>query len=245
MKSTKNTILITGGNSGIGYETAKLFAGNGNTVIIAGKNSSSVQQAAASLPNTYGIICDITNSKDIESLIERVKRDFGGLNILINNAGIAFKYDLLDHPDLASNAKTEIEVNYLAPINLTDKLLPLLIENKNSAIINITSILAFSPLGIWTTYSASKAAFQSYTKVLRNDLKKHDIKVFEVMPPLADTKFAEEIPGNKMAPSDVAQAIFEGFENDTPQIRIGFTERFYNMFLDSPEAAFNAMNGVK
>jgi uncharacterized oxidoreductase len=245
MKSTNNTVLITGGNSGIGYETAKLFAANGNTVIIAGKNSNSVKEASASLQNTYGIVCDITNAEEVDRLVENVKKDFSGLNVLINNAGIAYKYDLLTNPELASHAKTEIEVNYLAPVNLTDKLLPILIKNEESAIINITSVLAFSPLGVWTTYSASKAAFQSYTKVLRNDLRSHNVKVFEVMPPLADTKFAQDIPGSKMAPADVAQAILEGFENDTPQIRIGFTEKFYSMFLDSPENAFNAMNGVK
>lgn len=245
MKSTNNTVLITGGNSGIGYETAKLFAANGNTVIIVGKNADSVKEAAISLPNAFGITCDITNNDQVNTLVENIKKDFGGLNVLINNAGIAFKYDLLNNPDLASHAKTEIEVNYLAPINLTNKLLPILIGNENAAIINVTSVLAFSPLGVWTTYSASKAAFQSYTKVLRKDVRPHDIQVFEAMPPLADTKFAKEIPGNKMAPYDVAQAILEGFENDTPQIRIGFTEKFYSMFLDSPENAFNAMNGIK
>ena len=244
MKSSNNVILITGGGAGIGYETAKLFAAKGNQVIIAGPHADNLRKAAAALPGVIAIPTDITDEKQVDALVARLKQDFGRLNVLINNAGVAYKYDLLNEANLLDYAKKEMEVNYFAPIRLTDKLLPLLRSQPEAAIINVTSILAISPLSIWSTYSASKAALQSYTKILRL-LAGDKIKVIEVLPPLTDTNFAREVPGSKIQPEEVAQAIIDGFVNDTPEIRIGFTETYYKLFLQSPQTAFNAMHGIK
>lgn len=244
MNASNNVILITGGGAGIGYETAKLFAKSGNHVIIAGTDAEKLQKAAASLPNVVAIPTDITKEEDVAKLVSRIQKDFGKLNVLINNAGVAYKYDLVGDANVNDYAKKEMEVNYFGPIRLTDKLLPLLRQQPKSAIINLTSILAISPLYVWSTYSASKAAFQSYTKVLRL-LAGENVKVIEVLPPLTDTQFAKDIPGAKIQPEEVAKAIVDGFINETPEVRIGFTETFYNLFLQSPQGAFNAMHGIK
>lgn len=244
MKSSNNVILITGGGAGIGYETAKLFATQGNQVIIVGSNPESLQKAAATLPGVVAIPTDVTDEPQVDALVARLNKDFGKLNVLINNAGVAYKYDLLNETNLLDYARREMEVNYFAPIRLTDKLLPLLRNQPEAAIINVTSILAISPLSIWSTYSASKAALQSYTKVLRL-LAGDKIRVIEVLPPLTDTNFAKDIPGAKISPEQVATSIVKGFLTDTQEIRIGFTENFYQLFLQSPQSAFNVMHGIK
>jgi uncharacterized oxidoreductase len=244
MNSSNNVILITGGGAGIGYETAKLFAAKGNQVIIASPNAENLRKAAASLPGVIAIPTDITDETQVDALVARLQKDFGRLDVLINNAGVAYKYDLLNEANLLDYAEKEMAVNYFAPIRLTDKLLPLLRSRPEAAIINVTSILAISPLSIWSTYSASKAALQSYTKILRL-LAGEKIKVIEVLPPLTDTNFAKDVPGSKIQPEEVAKAIFDGFVSETPEVRVGFTETYYKLFLQSPQTAFNAMHGIK
>jgi uncharacterized oxidoreductase len=245
MKLSKNVILITGGGSGIGYETAKLFASAGNQVIIAGPESAKLHLAAAALPNVVAIPADVTKETEVDALAQRIKEDFGKLDVLINNAGVAFKYDLLNDGKVNEHAQQEMAVNYFGPIRLTAKLLPMLKAQPESAIVNITSILAISPLSVWSTYSASKAALQSYTKILRLLLSGSSVSVIEVLPPLTDTNFAKDIPGGKIPPREVAKAIIEAVGAGTPEVRIGFTDTYYNMYLQSPQGAFNAMHGIK
>jgi uncharacterized oxidoreductase len=245
MNLSRNVILITGGGSGIGYETAKLFASSGNQVIIVGRDIRKLHQAAASLPNVVAIPTDITKESEVDTLVQRIEKDFGKLNVLINNAGIAFKYDLLNDAQVNDHTREEMAVNYFGPVRLTDKLLPLLKAQPESAIVNITSILAISPLSILSTYSASKAALQSYTKILRLLLGGSSVRVIEVLPPLTDTNLAKDIPGGKITPEEVAKAIVSAFVNNTPEVRVGFTETYYNLYLQSPQNAFNAMHGIK
>jgi uncharacterized oxidoreductase len=244
MKSTNNTILITGAGSGIGFETAKLLAEKGNKVIIAGRNLEKLEAAAKQLANVSIIQCDITSESDVNNLVKRISAEHQDLNILINNSGAAFGYSLAEDADAYTSARKEMEVNYLAPVRLTEKLLPLLKNKAEAAVINITSVVAIVPWAVMPTYSASKAALQSYTRLLRLSLVKSSVKVFEVLPPLVDTEFSKNIPVDKLAPSAVADAIASGLAEDKFEIRIGFTDHFYNVNKESPEKAFNALNGV-
>ena len=244
MKTQNNTILITGGGSGIGLEMAKQFSALGNKIIIAGRNVEKLVAAAAQLENATVIRCDITVESEVDALVEQVKTSFPDLNILINNSGSAHQYSLDENANAYDGAKKEMEINYLAPIRLTEKLLPVLKNQQDPAIVNITSVVAIVPWAIMPTYSASKSAFQSYTRLLRLSLAKSPVKVFEVMPPLVDTDFTKNIPTDKMAPAVVAETIVKGINDDTLEIRIGFADYFYNVNKESPEKAFNALNGV-
>lgn len=244
MNVQKNTILITGGGSGIGLETARKFSENGNKVIIVGRNLEKLNAAAATLQNVSVIACDVTSEKDVNALVEKVKTSYPDLNILINNSGSAHQFSLEEGSNAYEGALKEMEVNYLAPIRLIEKLLPVLKSKTESAIINVTSVVAIVPWAVMPTYSASKSAFQSYTKLLRLSLAKSSIKVFEVLPPLVDTDFTKNIPTDKMSPTDVATNIVSGIEENNYQIRIGFAEHFYNVSKESPEKAFNALNGI-
>lgn len=244
MNITNNTILITGGGSGIGLEIAKALSAS-NKIIIAGRNKEKLDAAAEGHENIFTIQADITSEKDIERLAEEIKVNFGGLNILINNAGHAYAYTLSDHSDTYRKASAEFETNYFAPIRLTEKLLPLLKEQENAAVVNVSSIVALAPGSDVPTYSDSKAALHSYTQLLRHELAKDSgIKVFELMPPLVNTDFSAEIGGkeNGIPASEVADSLISGLTNDSYEIRVGNTEVLYNNFFAGSEGAFSVMN---
>ena len=246
MKTTGNTILITGGSAGIGFEIAKAFSEKGNNVIITGRNEARLTSAAAKLKNTTGIVSDVADKQDVERLVATLKSDFPAINVVINNAGAA-SYYLLDNVDNAyDRAEGEIITNYLSIIGLNQKLFSLLGAQPEAAIVNVSSIAAFVPNHVIPTYAASKAALHSYTQSLRLTLQKQTaIKVFELMPPLVNTEFSTEIGGENGIPaSEVADALIKAFENDTYEIHVGRTADLFGLFLQSPEQALLAMNPV-
>ena len=242
MKTSQNTILITGGGSGIGFEIANLFSSD-NHIIITGRNSEKLQKAASELKNTTAIVADITNENDIETLVKTIKKDFPNLNILINNAGSAAVFNLATPAINAfEKASDEINTNYLSVVRLTEKLLPIL-NQKDSAIVNVSSIVAFVPGAYLPTYSASKAALHSYTKILRWSLKDTSVKVFELMPPLVNTDFSKEIGGeNGVSPELLATDLFKAFQNDQYEIHTGQTAGMFDLYRSNPAEALAAMN---
>jgi len=244
MNITGKIVLITGGGSGIGFEIAKLLSNKGNKVIITGRTEAKLQQAAAQLNNVSYIATDVNSESDIDNIVSRVTNEFGGLDILINNAGAANYYKLGDGSDNYSQAAEEIQTNYLSIIRITDKLLPLLRASKEAAIVNVSSIVVFAPGINLPTYAASKAALHSYTRALRYTLAKTTgIKVFELMPPLVNTEFSAIIGGaNGIPPLEVAQGLIDGFEKDEYELHVGNTADLYQLYLSSPEQALQVLN---
>lgn len=244
MKITRNTILITGGSAGIGFEMAKQFAALDNHVIIVGRNADRLKYAVAQLHNVTAIQCDVTKETEVKTLSGRLKNEYPQLNILVNNAGHAYKYTLGAESNAFAKAAAEMSTNYLSVINLTEQLLPLLSDREEAAIINVSSIVAFAPAVVLPTYSASKAALHSYTKALRHTLAQSTaIKVFEVMPPLVDTAFSAEIGGaNGIKPGVVAADLLAAMREDHYEIHIGDTKNIYQLYLQSPQEAIKAMN---
>lgn len=243
MKTNKNTILITGGGSGIGLEIAKLFSKD-NHVIITGRSEERLLKAAASLENISVIPFDITNAEDVDRLAEKISKDFPDLNVLINNAGNASAYDILvPNVNAYEKAYDEMNTNFLSVVRLTEKLLPQLLKQESSAIVNVSSIVAFVPSRAIATYSSSKAALHSYTESLRLALSDTQIKVFDLMPPLVNTEFSKEIGGeNGIPPQEVAQQLFQAFKSDTYEIHVGNTAEIYKLYFSSREDALTAMN---
>ena len=247
MKTTNNTILITGGGAGIGFEMAKLFSEAGNQVIITGRNQQRLDNAVARLKNTTAINGDVSNADDVEKLVAKLQKDYPQLNVLINNAGSANYYDMTA-PGINAfeKASEEILTNYLAIIRLNEKLLPLLKQQSEAAIVNVSSIVAFAArANTLPTYGASKAALHSYTNSLRIMLEDTPVKVFELMPPLVDTEFSAAIGGaaNGIPPKQVADELLTAMQNDEFEIHTGRTaEIFDNFFPLSPQAVL-VMNG--
>src|ERR1700754_309658 len=130
MKITGNTILITGGGSGIGFETARRSAEAGNEVIITGRNKAKLDVAAARLPRTTAIAADINDEQQVDQLVERLHTESPRLNVLMNNAAQAYAYTLADSADVVGNAMEEMMTNYFSTIRLTEKLRPSLEEKS-------------------------------------------------------------------------------------------------------------------
>jgi uncharacterized oxidoreductase len=186
MHNTGNTILITGGGSGIGRGLAEALQAQGNQVIIAGRRKAALEETAAANPGMKFLTLDIEDPAAIHAFAVRVASEFPALNVLINNAGIMRAENLLAQQDLA-DAESIITTNLLGPIRLTAALLPLLRKQPHSTIINVSSGLAFVPLALTPTYSATKAAVHSYTCSLRYQLQDTTTEVLEIIPPYVQT----------------------------------------------------------
>lgn len=244
MKTTNNTVLVTGGSAGIGFEIAKILSEKGNKVIITGRNPERLNQAVAKLPNVTGIACDVTSDEDVDQLVKTLTTDFPELNIIVNNAGKAYLVDLTENSNVFQKAGEEMLTNYLSIIRINEKLLSLIGVKQQSAIVNVSSIVAFVPNHRMATYGASKAALHSYTQSLRIALSKTTgTRVFELMPPLVNTDFSEEIGGaNGIPPVVVAEDLLNALENDIYEIHVGRTADIYKLSLASPADALQAMN---
>ncbi len=190
MNTTQNTVLITGGSAGIGFAIAQALIAQGNQVIITGRNKERLEQAAARLQRVTAIQSDSADPQAAQALAARLQQEFPRLNMVINNAGSAYVHDLAGNDDSATKAAEEMQTNYLAVIRLNELLLPLLQQQQEAAIVNVTSITALVPGNRIPTYSASKAALHSYSQSLRFSLAGTPVKVFELMPPLVNTDFS-------------------------------------------------------
>jgi uncharacterized oxidoreductase len=187
MNLTNNTILITGGGSGIGRGLAEAFHALGNKVIIAGRRSSVLEETTNANPGMASVTLDLNDPAAVRSFAAEVTELHPTLNVVINNAGIARQENLKDHADPAQ-AEAMIATNILGPIRLTAALLPHLQKQARATIINVSSGLGFVPLPVMPTYSATKAFLHSYTQSLRFQLKDTPVEVLEIIPPYVQTE---------------------------------------------------------
>ena len=244
MNISNRTALITGGGSGIGFEIAKLLSNNGNAVILTGRNESKLKDAAKQLKGADIFVADVTQKEDLEKLVSYLYKKYPELDILINNAGLMFDYDLSKDTGIYDKARAEIITNYSSVVYLTEKLLPGLKAQSEAAIVNVTSILALSPAAGVSTYSASKAALRSFTLSLRFALAKStNVKVFELLPPLVDTDLSKNVGGTGGIPaSAVASDLLNGLKNDIFEVAVGQTSDFRDNFFPAANTAFDMLN---
>jgi uncharacterized oxidoreductase len=248
MNPSGNTILITGGATGIGFALAEHFLNAGNKVIICGRREKKLAEAKEKFPALHTRVCDVSDAKQREDLMEWAAASYPGFNVLINNAGIQNAADLKKKLDPESIAQ-EINTNLTAPIHLTSLAIPYLKKQKEAAIMNVTSGLGFVPLADVPVYCSTKAALHSFTLSLRSQLKDTSIKVFEIIPPIVDTELDKGsrdqrgMANRGIPPSVVAEETLKGFENDAPDIVVGMAVNFYNA-VNTPEAraGFERMN---
>lgn len=200
MNMTGNTILITGGTSGIGLALATAFIAAGNKVIIAGRRKALLDAAAAAHPGLATYVLDMQEAADITRVSAQITQDHPDLNVLINNAGIMLAENLTAPLQALADAEAMITTNLIGPIRLTTALTAHLLGKPQAAIINVTSGLAFVPLAMTPTYSATKAALHSYTQSLRHQLRATSIKVLELAPPAVQTDL---MPGHGTNPNSM------------------------------------------
>ena len=229
MKTTGNTIFISGGSAGIGLAIAKKLDAAGNKVIINGRNEERLQKALKELDQAVAIQGDLSVESDRIRIANDLKTNYPDVNIIINNAGAAFAYLLSETMGAHEKAAIEMNTNYFSVIHFTELLLPHLLQKAEAAVINISSIAVFGSHVMLPTYGATKAALHSYTAALRQtyqDQKK--LQVYEVYPPLVDTEFSAEIGGaNGIPASEVADELFLALEKNQFDVPVGDTKQFF------------------
>jgi uncharacterized oxidoreductase len=243
-----NTILITGGATGIGFALAEALVNAGNKVIICGRREGRLKEARDKLPKIQTRVCDVSRKEERESLFNWVKDNFKDLNVLINNAGVQKMINLKKGTQDLFSGDNEIETNFIAPIQLSAYFIPLLLKKKESAIINVSSGLGFVPIAAMPVYCATKAAVHSFTVSLRYQLRDTSIKVFEIIPPMVDTELGrgtaeEEDQGYRgIPPSEVARATLKAMADNEYEIVVGEAKGLVMGARTNPEQAFQDIN---
>jgi uncharacterized oxidoreductase len=221
MEVKKNTVLITGGGSGIGRSLASAFVQNGSNVIICGRDERKLEIAKELTPELHTKVCDVTSEEQRQALFEWVKEYFPALNMLINNAGVMRIVDLTQIDASDSRVSQEVEINLVSPIKLSLMFLPLLTTQPQAAVVNISSGFAYVPDAGTPIYCATKAAIHSFSQSLRYQLRNTPVEVFEVLPPGVDTDLNSEGNFDKISPDKVAEVVLKEMVKGTTEIRIG------------------------
>ena len=226
MRVEGNTILITGGATGIGFALARSLADLGNEVIICGRRREMLREAKSGVPALHTKVCDISRRGSRAALVGWATERFRSLNVLVNNAGVQHCVDFTKGPRDLEEAAAEVATNLTGPIQLSAMLIPHLRRKKESAIINVTSGLAFTPLAAVPVYCATKAGLHSLSMSMRHQLRGTSIKLFEVAPP----RVATDLGGRRrrreesawcMSAEDAASGIVEALEHDRYEVALG------------------------
>jgi uncharacterized oxidoreductase len=226
MDMSGNTILVTGGASGIGFAFAERFLQAGNEVIIVGRRKEKLDEAKEKFPQLHTKVCDVSIESERLALFEWVTSEFPETNVLVNNAGIQQRANLLNIEHDWDYYKKEITINVDGPIHLSMLFIPHFLKKEKAAIINVSSGLALSP-GVWVpVYSSTKAAVHSFTTSMRHQLENTNIKVIEVFPPAVNTDLGGVGLHTFGAPlNDFADGIFEGLNKGEEEIGYGDSEK--------------------
>ena len=241
MKMNGNTILITGGSSGIGFEFCKQLLALGNTVIATGRDEAKLQKAKARLPGLHAIKSDVSRPEEIEALLKKTLAEFPTLNVLVNNAGIMQTINMHDASVDLEGLTQEIDVNLKGPLRMTKAFLPHLKTQPDAAIVNVSSGLAFVPLPTSPVYCATKAGLHSFTLSLRVQLKSTRVKVFEVAPPATETELLSNMDAEDMKDVSImtvdamVTAAIKGLSVDRLEIRPGQANSLKFMSRVAPE----------
>ena len=246
-----NTVLITGGATGIGFALADKFVNAGSVAIVCGRRKNRLQAAKNKLPALQIRQCDVSIESERRSLLRWTTTRFPNLNMLVNNAGIQRQMDFTSPTvtKLASSKDDEVTINLAASIRLCALFTPILLKRKKAAIVNISSGLAFVPIAMMPVYCATKAAIHSFTISLRHQLRGTTVRVFEAAPPATDTELDQSFAGDQeeayrgISPQEVAAGIIEGMKADKEQILVGEAQGLYQAALRDPEAIFRQLNG--
>lgn len=245
MNLTANTILVTGGATGIGFALARQLSERGNRVIICGRSAETLQNAQAAVPALITHVCDVADTESRRAMVEWLSTAYPALNILINNAGVQYRRRFEDVTAL-DDLEKEVAINFTAPIRLIGELLPLLKQQHSATVINVGSGLAFVPMADVPVYCATKAAIHSFTLSLRHQLKRTGVRVVEMAPPIVDTGLGSgsrsqgTASRSMMSPDEFAFDALTQLENGHDEILVGMSVNTRKQ----GEALFERMNGA-
>jgi uncharacterized oxidoreductase len=212
MQLTHQTILITGGTSGIGYELGQALLAKNNKVILLGRNRQQLEKAAEQ--GFEAIACDLAKTEEVEAAAVRIQNDFSDISVLFNNAGVQYNYHFTEEVVAPQKIRQEIEINISGQILLTQLLLPLLSTADQALIVNTTSGLGAFPKADGLVYSATKAAMRNFTIGLRYALQDTVVKVSEFIPPVTDTGMTAGRSEKKMPVGKLIASILPQLEKE-------------------------------
>ncbi|GGF18837.1 SDR family oxidoreductase [Echinicola rosea] len=242
MKLHDNTILITGGSSGIGLELARMLAKD-NAILICGRSAEKLAAAKRQIPTLYAFACNLAEETDRHNLYKWVKHHHPDCNVLINNAALVHRTAFKDDPEMNRKAKLEIETNLVAPMVLSKLFLPLLERQRSAQIINITSGLVYAPKATYPIYNATKAALHSFSQTLRLQLKETQVKIREVMLPVVDTPWHDgQVPKMAISAKEAVGKMLKGLQSDKDEIHVGKVKLLYFISRLSPRIASGIIN---
>ncbi|HEY0458916.1 MAG TPA: SDR family NAD(P)-dependent oxidoreductase [Pyrinomonadaceae bacterium] len=221
MNLTGNTVLITGGASGIGWTFAERFLAAGNEVIICGRRAERLLEISEKYPKIHTRVCNVADEGARIELFEWATARFPALNVLVNNAGIQRRVSLQESENW-QDTESEIAVNFSAPVHLSRLFIPHLLRQNNPAILNVTSGLSFAPLPNVPVYCATKAALHSFTISMRFQLAETPVEVVEIIPPAVDTDLGGVgLHTFGVNANEFADAVFEGLKEGKQEIAYG------------------------
>lgn len=241
---TGNTIVITGGSSGVGLELAFQLTAQKNTVIICGRSEQKLVHAARLIPWLITYTCDISDPEACRHFYHWIESNHPACNILINNAAIAYTTDFLKDDDAIDKANDEFQTNVLAPIRLTKLFAPLLLNNNNPMLINISTGLIYAPKASYPFYNATKAALHTFTQTLRMQTSKSTLKVIEAFLPVVDTPWhkVRPVPKTAISAAQAVQQILLGIHKNKQEIRVDKVALLYWISRIAPALAIKIIN---
>jgi uncharacterized oxidoreductase len=248
MKMRSNTILITGGTSGIGKGLAEAFHQLGNQVIITGRREDRLRSICAANPGMRHFVLDVTDPTSVRNTARKIIEEFPALNCVFNNSGMQRRHDFAAGKPVDDTAMlAEIQTNLLGLIRVTAEFLPHLKNQRDATLLNVSSGLAFVPLAVFPVYCATKAAVHSFSLSLRHQLRDSNVKVIELIPPYVAT----ELGGSVQAPAGaLRQMPLENFVAETmkelegcgDEIAIGGAKNL--LAASSPESVMKIFAGM-
>jgi short-subunit dehydrogenase len=237
MRIEGKRVLITGASSGIGLALAKIHARKGAILMLTSRRERVLQEIARGIKTEYpqsatplAIQCDVSNRGSVDNLIENCADRLGGIDILINNAGISV-YGSTEKTTM-EDFLAVMEVNYFGALYCALRAIPLMKHQGSGLIVNIASVVAKHGVPYLGAYSASKAALVAVSKSLRSELSRDGIRIMNVFPGYTRTNIFENEkkvggavrPQNGYAPvSKVAEAIVAGIEHEKQDLILSYS----------------------
>ena len=240
MKLTNNTILITGGSSGIGLALGRALLKLENKVILLGRNKTKLARLETEGFST--ITCDLNNQEEIETASIYIQNNFPKLNILFNNAGVQYNYNFTEIVIPLHKISEEININVSGQLILTQLLIPLLCNAAKAVIVNTTSGLGAFPKNDALVYSASKAAMRNFTLGLRYSLKDSNISVLEFIPPVTDTGMTKDRKEQKMSAKGLVENILPQLEKERKILTVRKMRLFLWIAFLFPSLAYKILS---
>ena len=242
MKLTGNTILVTGGGSGIGRGLAEAFHKLGNKVIVAGRRKANLADVVQANRGIDSVELDVSNPESIASVSKELITKYPKLNVLVNNAGI-MQLDDVSKPIDDKLLTSEFETNFFGTVRMTSALIEHFKSQESATVLNVSSVLGYVPMAFAALYSATKAGIHAYSMGLRYRLKGTSVEVLEIVPPWVQTDLLNSSEEPRAMPlKPFIEQTIEALGNSNSEVVVEIAKPFRANPGVSEAAFFHQMN---